>query len=169
MVANLSAHKRGWDDRWEEFSEWADRGQAIKDQLLRLVDEDTKSFNAIIKAFRLLKGTQLEKENRKEAIQAATRYAIEVPFEVMKYSLQSFEIIKTMAEIGNPNSISDAAVGALCARAAIHGAFLNVKINSGDLEDKTFVEATLKEAQKMIEATDKAEKDILAIVYQKME
>ena len=169
MVANLSAHKRGWDDRWEEFSEWADKGQVIKDQLLRLVDEDTKSFNAIINAFRLPKGTEQEKKNRKEAIQAATRYAIEIPFEVMKYSLQSFEIIKTMAETGNPNSISDAAVGALCARAAVHGAFLNVKINSGDLEDKTFVEATLKEAKKIIDATDKAEKDILTIVYQKME
>ncbi len=169
MVANLSSHKRGWDDRWEEFSNWAQKGQSIKDQLLRLVDEDTKSFNAIISAFRMPKGTDDEKAIRKAAVQAATRYAIEVPFEVMKYSLQSFEMIKTMAEIGNPNSVSDAAVGGLCARAAIHGAFLNVKINSGDLEDKVFVEKTLNEAQKMIAAADKAEKEILKIVYQKME
>lgn len=169
MVANLSSHKRGWDNRWEEFSDWAEKGQTIKDQLLRLVDEDTKSFNAIISAFRLPKGTEAEKEARKKAVQAATRYAIEVPFEVMKYSLQSFEMIKAMAEIGNPNSISDAAVGGLCARAAIHGAFLNVKINSGDLEDKVFIKSTLEEAQKMIAAADAAEKEILQIVHQKME
>jgi glutamate formiminotransferase/formiminotetrahydrofolate cyclodeaminase len=169
MVANLSSHKRGWDDRWEAFSEWADRGQAIKDKLLHLVDEDTKSFNAIINAFRLPKGTEEEKANRKEAVQAATKYAIEVPFEVMNYSLKSFEVIKAMAEIGNPNSISDAAVGALCARAAIHGAFLNVKINSGDLDDKTFVEATLIKAQSMVNDADAAEKDILQVVHQKME
>jgi glutamate formiminotransferase/formiminotetrahydrofolate cyclodeaminase len=169
MVANLSSHKRGWDNRWEEFSDWAEKGQTIKDQLLRLVDEDTKSFNAIISAFRLPKGTEAEKEARKKAVQAATRYAIEVPFEVMKYSLQSFEMIKAMAEIGNPNSISDAAVGGLCARAAIHGAFLNVKINSGDLEDKVFIEKTLREAQKMVAAADAAEKEILQIVHQKME
>ncbi len=169
MVANLSAHKRGWDDRWEEFSEWADRGQKIKDRLLHLVDEDTKSFNAIIDAFRLPKGTDAEKADRKAAIQAATKYAIEVPLEVMKSSLESFEIIKAMAEIGNPNSVSDAAVGGLCARAAIHGAFLNVKINSGDLEDKIFVEQVLKEAQKMITLADTTEKEILDIVHQKME
>ena len=169
MVANLSAHKRGWDDRWEEFSEWADKGQAIKDKLLYLVDEDTKSFNAIIDAFRLPKGTDDEKAIRKAAIQAATRYAIEVPFEVMKYSLQSFEMIKVMAEIGNPNSVSDAAVGGLCARAAIHGAFLNVKINSGDLEDKDFVASTLNQAKNMIAAADAAEKEIMQIVHQKME
>ncbi len=168
MVANLSSHKRGWDSRWQEFSGWAEKGQAIKDKLLHLVDEDTKSFNAIINAFRLPKGTDEEKAQRKEAIQAATRYAIEVPFEVMKNTLQSFEVIKAMAEIGNPNSVSDAAVGGLCARAAIHGAFLNVKINSGDLEDKSFVEKTLQEAQSMIDAADKAEKEILQIVEQKM-
>jgi glutamate formiminotransferase/formiminotetrahydrofolate cyclodeaminase len=169
MVANLSSHKRGWDDRWEEFSEWAERGQAIKDKLLQLVDEDTKSFNAIINAFRLPKGTEAEKVARKEAVQAATRYAIEIPFEVMKYSLKSLEVIKVMAEIGNPNSISDAAVGGLCARAAIHGAFLNVKINSGDLEDKVFVEKVLNEAQKMIAEADRAEKELLQLVHEKME
>ena len=169
MVANLSSHKRGWDDRWEEFSEWADKGQAIKNKLLHLVDEDTKSFNAIIDAFRLPKGTEAEKTSRKAAIQAATKYAIEVPFEVMKYTLKSFEIIKTMTQIGNPNSVTDAAVGALCARTAIHGAFLNVKINTADLEDKAFVEATLKEAQSMIEAANLAENEILEITHQKME
>lgn len=169
MVANLSSHKRGWESRWEEFSVWAEKGQAIKDRLLHLVDEDTKSFNAIINAVRLPNGTEEEKARRKEAIQAATRYAIEVPFEVMKNTLQSFEIIKAMAEKGNPNSVSDAAVGGLCARAAINGAFLNVKINSSDLEDKVFVEKTLNEAQKMIDAADKAEKEIMEIVHRKME
>jgi len=131
MVANLSSHKRGWDDRWEEFSDWAEQAQILKDQLLKLVDEDTNSFNAIMDAIRLPKGTAEEKANRSQAIQDATRYAIEVPFKVMETSMQTYPIIKAMAEVGNPNSVTDAGVGALCVRAAVHGAFLNVKINTG--------------------------------------
>lgn len=164
MVANLSAHKRGWDDRWEDFSEWAAKGQLLKDQLLKLVDEDTNAFNGIISAFRLPKGTEEEQANRKAAIQAATKKAIEIPFKVMEITSQSFELIKAMAETGNPNSVSDAGVGALCARAAIHGAFLNVKINSGDLEDKDFVNASLSKGEAMIKQADELEQEILKIV-----
>ncbi len=168
MVANLSAHRRVWDDRWEEFSAWAERGQVIKDALLKMVDEDTHSFNAIIEAIRLPKGTDTEKATRKSAIQAATKYAIEVPFRVMQLSLDSFEIIKGMAEIGNPNSITDAGVGALCARAAVHGAYLNVKINAADLEDKTFVKQVLEDGKAMIEQADQLEEAIMKMVNNKI-
>ena len=168
MVANLSSHRRVWDDRWEEFSDWAERAQLQKDTLLKLVDEDTNSFNAIIEAIRLPKGTNSEKEIRSKAIEDATRYAIEVPFKVMEQSLASFEIIKKMAEIGNPNSVTDAGVGALCARAAIHGAFLNVKINATGLKDKKYVSKVLKDGAKFLTKADKLEKDILKIVNNKI-
>ncbi len=168
MVANLSAHRRVWDARWEEFSTWAEKGQELKDALLRLVDEDTHSFNAILEAIRLPKGTEGEKKARHAAIQAATKYAIEVPFRVMEISLQSFDIIKAMAEKGNPNSVTDAGVGALCARAAIHGAFLNVKINAGDLEDKKFVKDTLAKGEKMIQLADTLEKEVMDMVNGKL-
>lgn len=168
MVANLSSHRRVWDARWEEFGDWAEKGQKLKDDLLALVDEDTNSFNEIINAIRLPKGTDAEKTARTEAIQAATKYAIEVPFKVMQVSLESFDIIKAMAEIGNPNSVTDAGVGALCARAAVHGAFMNVKINSGDLKDKKFVAQVLKDGEKMIKAADKAEKAVTKLVHEKI-
>jgi len=164
MVANLSSHRRVWDARWEEFSEWAVRGQQLKDALLNRVDEDTNSFNGILKAIRLPKATEEEKLNRQEAIQQATKYAIQVPFSVMELALESFEIIKAMAESGNPNSVTDAGVGALCARAAVHGAFLNVKINSGDLADKKFVGEALEKGAKMVSQADALEKEILAVV-----
>ena len=168
MVANLSSHKRGWDKRWEEFSEWAKKGQALKDRLLTLVDEDTNSFNAIMAAFRLPKGTDVEKTARTDAIQAATRHAIEVPFEVMQLSLNSFETIQAMAEIGNPNSVTDAGVGALCARAAVHGAFLNVRINAGDLKDKSYVEKVLSEGKAMTQKADELERAVMEIVEGKI-
>jgi len=168
MVANLSSHRRVWDARWEEFSEWAEHAQLQKDTLLKLVDEDTNSFNAIIEAIRLPKGTDTEKANRSKAIQDATRYAIEVPFKVMEQSLASFDIIKKMAEVGNPNSVTDAGVGALCARAAIHGAFLNVKINATGLKDKKYVSKVLKNGKQILTKADKLEKDILKIVNSKI-
>jgi len=168
MVANLSAHKRGWDDQWKTFSEWAEIGQQNKDALLRLVDEDTKSFNAIIAAFRMPKGNTEEVKARKEAVQAATRYAIEVPFQVMKESLNTFELIKAMAKIGNPNSITDAGVGALCARAAVHGAFMNVKVNTADLQDKKFVSKVLKEGKRMARKADALEKEVRKLVDAKI-
>ena len=168
MVANLSSHKRDWDDRWEEFSAWAERGQHINNQLLKMVDEDTNAFNAIMASFRLPKGTEQEKKDRSTAIQAATRHAIVVPTEVMRLSMESFEIIKAMADVGNPNSVTDAGVGALCARAAVHGAFLNAKINSGSLKDKDFVEKTLKEGTAMIETADKLEAEVMTLVNSKI-
>jgi glutamate formiminotransferase/formiminotetrahydrofolate cyclodeaminase len=164
MVANLSSHKRGWDSRWEEFSDWADKGQKIKDALLHMVDEDTASFNGIIDAMRMPKSTEVEKAARKQAIQDATKYAIEVPFKVMELAYESFELIKAMATTGNPNSVTDAAVGGLCARAAVRGAYLNVRINSGDLQDKAFVETMLSKGQKIVDAAEKAEKELMEIV-----
>jgi len=135
MVANLSSHKRGWDDRWEEFSDWAEKGMQYQNELVRLVDEDTNAFNKIMDAFSLPKKTDEEKVFRKQAIEEATKNAILVPFKVMEVSYKALELIKAMAENGNPNSVSDAGVGALAIRSCVKGAFLNVKINSGDLEE----------------------------------
>ncbi len=168
MVANLSAHKRGWDERWAFFSDWAARGQHLKTQLLRLVDEDTQAFNAILAAFRLPKGTDAEKNIRKKAIQDATRYAIEVPYQTMEAAFQTFELLKIMAQEGNPNSASDAAVGALCARAAVHGALLNVQTNVSALDDKEFANDMLQKALKIAQQADALEQEIVAIARGKM-
>lgn len=168
MVANLSSHKPGWDDRWEEFSMWAERGQKIKDELLFLVDEDTRAFNRIMDAFGLPKGTEEEKAARSVAIQEATRYAIEVPFKTMKKAFESFEIVKAMVEIGNPNSVTDAGVGALCARSAVIGAYLNVKVNGAGLKDKVYLEGVLMEAERLVEQTKQAEEAILVLVHGKI-
>lgn len=168
MVANLSSHKAGWDDRWEEFSVWAERGQAIKDELLHLIDEDTRAFNRIMDAFALPKGTEEEKEARHQAVQEATRYAIEIPFRVMKKSFESLEIIKAMAETGNPNSVSDAGVGALAARSAVMGAFLNVKINASGLEDKAYMNDILLQGKEIEQKAMEQEAAILALVNEKI-
>ena len=164
MVANLSSHRRVWDDRWAEFSEWAERGQRVKDGLLALVDEDTRAFNGIIAAVRMPKGTATEKAARHEAMQNATKYATEVPFRTMELALQSFDVCKSMAEKGNPSSASDAGVGALCARAAVHGAWLNVRINVGDIEDKAWVEEKLAAAQAIAAKADALEQEVIALV-----
>jgi glutamate formiminotransferase/formiminotetrahydrofolate cyclodeaminase len=164
MVANLSSQKKGWEDRSTEFSRWAERSQQLKDQLLKMVDEDTNAFNKIMTAFSLPKGTDEEKKMRTDAIQLATQYATEVPFKVMELSFSSFEIIKAMAEKGNPNSVSDAGVGALCARSAVMGAYLNVKINAAGLNDKAFAEDILKRGNELQDKTTKAESEILEIV-----
>ena len=164
MVANLSASKKGWEERWNEFSDWADKGQKIKKQLLHLVDEDTVAFNKIMDAFKLPKTTDQEKEDRKQAVAEATRYAIEVPLSVMKISLQSMELIQAMATNGNPNSVSDAGVGAMCARTAVLGAGLNVRINAAAYSDKTFVETVLKQAAEMENKAIANEKNILDVV-----
>lgn len=169
MVANLSSHKAGWDERWEEFSEWAEKGQALKDELLFLVDEDTRAFNRIMDAFGLPKGTEEEKVARKQAIQDATRYAIEIPFRVMQRSFESMDVIKAMAEIGNPNSVSDAGVGALAARSAVKGAALNVKINAAAYDDKSWVEEMMMKVSHLETNTEVLEAEILAIVNQKIE
>jgi glutamate formiminotransferase/formiminotetrahydrofolate cyclodeaminase len=168
MVANLSAHKRGWDNRWKEFSDWAEKGKFYHTALLNCVDEDTHAFNQIMAAFELPKETEQEKNQRKEAIQEATKNAIEVPLKVMQLTHDSMEILKAMAETGNPNSVSDAGVGALCARTAVEGAFLNVKINTAGLNDKFYVEKILKEAEKMLFYAKESEVSILKIVHQKI-
>jgi len=149
MVANLSSHKRGWDDRWEEFSDWADIGKACHDELLTLIDRDTDAFNDIMAAFSLPKGSEAEKTARDEAIQAATRQAIDIPLRVMEVSLASMDVIAAMAEIGNPASASDAGVGALCARSAVMGAYINVRINVPDLTDKEAGAAYLERGLKI--------------------
>lgn len=168
MVANLSSHKRGWDDRWEEYSGWAEKGKAYHDELLRLVDEDTNAFNAIMAAYSLPKGSDAEKAERDRAVQAATKHAIEVPFAVMETAYESMTVMKSMAEIGLPASVSDAGVAALCARSAVMGAFLNVKINAPGLDDKTVADDFLKRGAEIEQKAAKAEQEILAIVNEKI-
>lgn len=168
MVANLSAHKRGWDDRWEEFSDWAEEGKRCHDELLALIDTDTDAFNEIMAAFGLPKGTDVEKEARKKAIEEATKGAIMVPLRVMEVALESMNLIKAMAEIGNPNSVSDAGVGALCARTAVRGAFMNMIINSADLQDKAWVERVLKKGGEIEKKSQEMEEAIVAMMNQKI-
>jgi glutamate formiminotransferase/formiminotetrahydrofolate cyclodeaminase len=168
MVANLSSHKKGWDSRWEEFSAWAEKGQKIKDELNTLVDLDTAAFNKIMTAFGLPKGTEDEKTTRKQAIQDATKFAIEIPFKVMQLSFDSLTIIKAMAEVGNPNSVSDAGVGALCARSAVMGAFMNVRINASGYDDKTYVNDIISKGKEIENKTVALEADILKIVNEKI-
>lgn len=168
MVANLSAHKRDWDERWEEFSDWADQGQILKDELLFLVDEDTKSFNKIMESIRLPDGTETEKKERKEAIDKATKHAILTPFRVMETCLKSMNMIQKMAEIGNPNSVTDAGVGALCARTAVIGAFLNVKINCIDFDAPEFVSDILAKGEVLVAQAKEKETEILRITYERI-
>ncbi len=164
MVANLSSHKPGWDERWEEFSIWAEKGQQLKDELIHLVDEDTAAFNKIMDALGLPKGTDAEKAARKQALQDATLYATLVPFRTMEKSLIGFDICKAMVEIGNPNSVTDAGVGALCCRSAVMGAFLNVKINAAGLEDKVKAQELIENGAKIEAQAIALEQEILAKV-----
>ena len=168
MVANLSSHKAGWDERWQEFSTWAEKGQKLKEELLFLVDEDTRAFNKIMDAFALAKSTEQEKLFRSSAIQDATRYAIEVPFRTMQKAFESFEIIAAMVETGNPNSVTDAGVGALCARAAVIGAYLNVKVNGTGFKDKVFLNQIMKQAEDIVIKAKTTEEEILAVVNLKI-
>ena len=168
MVANLSSHKKGWDEKWETFSQWAEKGQYYKDELTKLVDADTAAFNKIMTAFGLPKGTDDEKANRKMAIQEATKFAIEIPFKVMQLSFDSMTLIKAMADIGNPNSVSDAGVGALCARSAVMGAFMNVRINASGYDDKKYVTDILAKGKDIETKTIALETEILKIVNEKI-
>ena len=163
MVANLSANKRGWDDRWEEFSSWAEKGISYQKELLMLVDEDTKAFNQIMDAFKLPKENESDIKKRNDAIQNATKNAILTPYRVMQVALDSMSVIKKMAEIGNPNSITDACVAALCARTAVRGAFLNVQINCLDYNDKSFVDDINKKGKNILEKALKLENKIISI------
>lgn len=161
MVANLSSHKPGWDAQWNYFSTWAEKGQHVKDALLGLVDEDTDAFNKIMNAFGMPKGNDEEKAARKNAIQEATKFATEVPMRTIETSFQVFEICEAMIKKGNPNSVSDAGVGVLCARAAIHGAYLNVKINASSLNDKEYATQMIEKAQDFVKKADRKEKSLL--------
>ncbi len=168
MVANLSAHKAGWDERWEEFSNWADKGKEYMDQLIKLVDEDTNAFNKIMDAFGLPKSNDEEKAARTKAIQNATIYAIEIPYKVMETCFQSMEVMKAMAETGNPNSVSDAGVGAIAARSGVLGAFLNVKINASGLNDKELASSYINKGQAIADKAILLEKEILDTVNSKI-
>jgi glutamate formiminotransferase/formiminotetrahydrofolate cyclodeaminase len=168
MVANLSSHKRGWDDKWEFYSNWAEKGQALKNKLIHLVDEDTAAFNKIMAAFGLPNGNEAEKTARKKAVQDATKYATEIPFLVMQTIFESLELIEAMAKDGMKSSISDIGVGALCAQTGVGGAFLNVKINAAGLEDKAFAGEMLKKGTKINEDTLSRVKIILDLVNQKI-
>jgi glutamate formiminotransferase / formiminotetrahydrofolate cyclodeaminase len=168
MVANLSSHKRGWDSRWKEFSDWAVKGKEIQNELLRLVDEDTKAFNSIMDAFSLPKKSDEEKALRETAVREATKKAILVPLSVMETAFRAFELIRYMAENGNPNSISDAGVGVLALRTCIRGAFLNVRINSASLDDKAFVSDVLKKGADIEKQALLLEENILTVVNQKI-
>jgi glutamate formiminotransferase / formiminotetrahydrofolate cyclodeaminase len=167
MVANLSAHKRGWDARWEEFSRWAEQGQRIKEELLSLVDEDTRAFGRVMDALGMPRDTDAEKAARAEALEAANIGALEVPWQVMKAAHRAFELLKVMAELGNPASASDAGVGALCARAAVRGAWLNVRTNAGGIRNKGAIAAILAEGARLEQEATGREAEILGVVEKK--
>ena len=168
MVANLSAHKAGWDARWEEFSDWADKGQEVMTELLHLVDEDTAAFNRIMAVFAMPKSTDEEKSARSAALQEATLYATQVPLRTMKTAFGVFEIVRAMAAVGNPNSMSDAGVGALAARSAVLGAGLNVRINAAGLKDRAAADALVAEADRLAAEAERAEREVLEIVASKI-
>ena len=169
MVANLSSHKAGWDDRWEEFSDWAEQGQALLRELLHLVDEDTEAFNRIMAVFAMPKSTDEEKAARSAALQVATLYATQVPLRTMKAAVKVFPLVEAMASEGNPNSVSDAGVGALAARSAVLGACLNVKINAAGLKDRATADALVAEAETLAAEAVRREAEVLRIVEQKIQ
>jgi glutamate formiminotransferase/formiminotetrahydrofolate cyclodeaminase len=168
MVANLSSHKRGWDERWEEFSDWAEKGKAIQEELLRLVDEDTVAFNRILEAFGLPGNSEPEKKVREEAIREATKQAILVPFRVMQTAAGAMELLKAMAGTGNPNSVSDAGVGAIAVRSCVRGAFLNVRINASGLDERKFTDRLIREGEEIENSVTKTEEEVLRIVLGKI-
>jgi glutamate formiminotransferase/formiminotetrahydrofolate cyclodeaminase len=168
MVANLSSHKKGWDSRWQEFSDWAEKAQQYKNELIGLVDLDTTAFNRIMESFGLPKSTDEEKAARDKAIQDATKYAIEIPFKVMQTALNSMDVIKAMVLTGNPNSVTDAGVAALCARTAVLGAFMNVKINAAGYKDKSFVTDVLNRGNEIERKAITLEAEIIELVNGKI-
>ncbi|NLP58175.1 glutamate formimidoyltransferase [Lutibacter sp. B1] len=168
MVANLSAHKAGWDDKWEFYSKWAEKGQAYKNKLLFLVDEDTNAFNKIIDGFRMPKSTEEEKKARKTAVENATKYATEIPFQVMETAFNSMEVMQAMLKEGLQSSLSDAGVGVLCAKTAVTGAYFNVKINAKDIKDRVFADAILEKAQTIYEKAVAIENETISYINSKM-
>ena len=168
MVANLSAHKRGWDDRWEKFSDWAVRGKELHTRLLALVDADTEAFGVLMEAYRMPSGTDEEAEARDSAVQAGTRGAIDVPIAVMEASVEALEVVAVMAEEGLESSVSDAGVGALMIRAAVRGAHLNVRINASGLTDESEQAAYLDQAAGLDDVASEREAAILEKVHQRI-
>ncbi len=168
MVANISSHKAGWDDKWKEFSDWAVKGQAYKTTLLNLVDEDTNAFNKIIAGFRMPKSTAEEKTLRLEAIEKATKYATEVPFKVMETAFNAMEVMQAMLHKGLPSSLSDAAVGILCAKTAVTGAFFNVKINAKDIKDRAFADNIINKGEEIYQKTIAIEQETINFINSKM-
>jgi glutamate formiminotransferase/formiminotetrahydrofolate cyclodeaminase len=168
MVANLSAHKPGWDEKWEFYSKWAEKGQQYKKELLFLVDEDTNAFNKIIDGFRMPKSNEEEITLRKEAIENATKYATEIPFKVMETAYNSMEVMVAMAKEGLQNSLSDAGVGALCARTAVVGAYFNVRINAKDIKDRSFAEQILSDAKNIYDKTNLLENEMIQLIDTKI-
>ncbi len=168
MVANLSAHKAGWDDQWEFYSKWAEKGQAYKNKLLYLVDEDTNAFNKIIEGFRMPKNSDQEKEQRRSTIEEATKYATEIPFQVMETAYNSMEVMQAMVKDGLPSSLSDAGVGVLCARTAVLGAYFNVRINAKDIKDRKFADGIVTKAEKIYQSTQKIENEIISFINSKI-
>ena len=168
MVANFSAHRRGWDERWEEFSDQAERGKRAHDELTRLIDQDTAAFEALLASYRLPQGSAAQKAARAEAVQAATRRAIEVPLRVMEVALESMEVIRAMADLGHESSASDAGVGALCARSAVIGAHLNVRINCKGLKDACAVDEYLSRGRELQERAEAREREILDLVERRL-
>ena len=168
MVANLSSHKKGWDEDWEMFSNWAVQGEKIKNDLMFLVDEDTHSFNKIMEAFGLPKNTDEEKKNRQDAIEKATLYATEIPLKSLKTAFAAFDLIAEMVNKGNPNSVTDAGVGALCLRSAVYGCYLNVKVNASGLKDRPKADLLLNEAKEILEKSIAREMEILKLVEEKL-
>ena len=168
MVANLSSHKAGWDDKWEFYSDWAVKGQAYKNKLLFLVDEDTNAFNKIIDGFRMPKSTNEEIEARKQAIETATKYATEIPFEVMQTAYNSMEVMQAMVKEGMQSSLSDAGVGILCAKTAVTGAYFNVRINAKDIKDRNFADAIISKAKDIYKKTCAIEKEVMDYIDSKM-
>jgi len=164
MVANLSAHKAGWDDRWEEFSNVAVRGRELQDELIGLVDEDTEAFNRIMDVFAMPKNTPEEKAARKEALEAATLFATQVPLRTMRVAYETFDVLEAMACKGNPASVSDAGVGALAARSAVLGAQLNVRINAAGLKNREVADRLLAEAKEIGVKACEREQQILKTV-----
>lgn len=168
MVANLSAHKRGWDDRWEEYSQWAVFGEKLRNELLFLVDEDTRAYDRIIACFGLPKGTDAEKAARKAAIAEATKGAINTPLRTMQVCVESMALMKAMAEKGLPASVSDAGVGALCARTGAIGGYLNVKINCVGLDDEGFKAQVLEQADALKARAEALEAEVMALTLAKV-
>lgn len=169
MVANLSSHKPGWDDRWQYFAEWAEKGQKIIEEMLYLVDEDTNSFKRILDSFGLPKGSEAEKDARSKAIQEATLYATEIPLRTMQVAYSAFDLAEAMVKEGNPNSVSDAGVGALALRAAVFGGYMNVRINSSDLKDREKAAMLVKDAQQIMDKAMERERKITSLVLETLE